>query len=1346
MTGEIEMTGGIELSEAKRQLLEKMMSGAGPGRTPEGASVVPRAPGMTAPISPDQLQLWLHAQMAPDVPIYNEPVTLHRRGSFDLTVMERSFNEILRRHEIWRTSFEIVDGEIMQIVHPDLRIRLTLDDLTSAPSREREREALRMATEDARRPIDLGDAPLFRARVVKLAEEEHRLYLTLHHMIFDGVSLSRVFVPELSAVYDAFSRGHGSPLAEPTLQYGDYAIRRRQDLASDRIERQMQYWRRTLSGALPKLELAGDHAPALVATHRGSMETFTLSLELTEALKALSQAECATLYMTLLAAFKAMLFRYTGQEDILVGGVTDLRRRPELEQLMGYFLNAMALRTRPSADLTFRDYLAQVRNSVFCALDASEAPFDRVVRELSVGREAGAHPIFQVVFSIQPLVDAFPEGWDLTQMDVVVGGAKFDLYLELEERPEGMSGRFIYSSDLFEADTIRRMIGHWQTILHGAVADPDRTLARLPLMTPSESRQILLEWNATGAAFPAGTLHQWFQTQAQRTPDSIALAFEGRSWTYRDLDHRSDVVAARLRRAGVEEEALVGICMNRSPEMVASLLGILKAGGAYLPLDPGFPPPRLAFIVDDAKPVALLTETELLAKLPVAHLPVILCDAEVDGSSSPGAVNADGDSLAYVLYTSGSTGQPKGVEVPHSALVNLLAAMQREVGFTADDSLLALTTLSFDLAAFELFLPLVSGGRVVIASRDVASDPLRLASLIGRSGCTVMAATPATWRGLIEAGWPGGEGLAILCGGEAMPRSLAEDLLKRGDALWNIYGPTETTILSTAQKVLPGAGPVPIGRPIANTQHYILDPSGNAVPVGVVGELCIGGAGVARGYRNRPDLTQDRFVERTIAAGARLYRTGDLARYRPDGAVEYLSRIDSEEKVRGFRLAVEEIEAALVRHPDIGSAAVRAWPDASGNKALTAYLVVRRQHEPTATELRRFLGETLPDFMIPSRFMRIQALPMTPNGKVDRKALPESSDGALRAMLAPPQGEAEEKLAEIWKGVLGVPEVGRNENFFDLGGHSLLVTKLLRRIELEYGRRLTMAVFFRVPTIEAMAKLLGEDASLDLPVTIAIQPNGSRPPLLWLDGGPTFRVLSHAIGLDQPFLGIPVDPVLELNAASAMRLEDIATLLAKAIRESQPEGPYYLGGWCHMGILAYEVASQLVGSGQAVDLVILLDAPNPASSRRVDRLSLILSQIRYHWPRLWRHRGGERRRYLAERIHGILSTFEFLQVPACDRPAELRAEFGRVVQDYKPPVYFGDVALFQPTLRLDVLDFRPDWAERVRGELSARDIPGTHVTMLEEPHVWELGASIRAALLRAQERNAEPLPRLRAGA
>ena len=1324
-----EAVGG-QRSDLQRQLLQRILSGDVSLSGGKVAAISSRGPCNSAPLSPEQRQLWLHAQLA-SKPIYNESVTIHRMGAFDLQTMERTFNEIVRRHEIWRTSFDVVNGEARQIVHSELDVRLQYDDLTSLSPEEQEAEAQRLAIDDARREFDLSSAPLFRVRVTKFGDREHRLYLALHHIIFDGISLARVLLPELAEVYDAFAQGKASPLREPLVQYGDYASWKERAEDDNKIAEKIEFWRNAIGASAPQLSLAADHDYPPIPSYQGGVEKFGLPLLLTEALQDLARAEETTLYTVLLAAFKTMLSRYSGSGDILIGGVTDQRQRPELEKLIGLFLNPIAIRTRPSADLSFREYLAQVRTTVLSALHASDLSFERVSTELNVARQPGAHPLFQAVFSMQPLAEPYPAGWDLTQMDIFTGNTKFDLYLEMEMRPEGLVGRIIYSRDLFERGTVRRMIGHLQTLLEGVVSNADSPLGQLPLLTASEMQELLLDWNETDLAVSETTVHGWFRSQAQRAPDSIAIMFEGRSWTYRELVQQSDAVASRLQKMGVGPEVLVGLYMNRSPEMVAGLLGILKTGGAFVPLDPALPRSRLDFIVNDAKPAVLLADRELLSRLPAGDIPVVSYDTCSDSARFDSGRKANGSHLAYILYTSGSTGHPKGAEIEHAALVNLLRSMQRKPGFAADDSLLALATIGFDLSVYELLLPLVSGGRLVIAPREVASDPRALAELIGASRCTVIAATPATWRALIEEGWSGDASLSIICCGEALARGLAQDLLRRCKALWNGYGPTETTIFSTIHQVLSVGGSVPIGRPIANVKHYILDANENPMPVGAIGELYIGGAGLARGYRNRPDLTSERFVGLGAVPGQRLYKTGDLARYRADGTIEYCGRADSEEKIRGYRVAVEEVEAALVRHPDIAAAAVRAWPDASGNKALVAYLVTLRR-ELAQTELRQFLSESLPDFMIPSRFTPIAELPMTPTGKIDRKSLPPVIDFGP-AMVSPPKGETEERLATIWRDILGTASVGRRDNFFDLGGHSLLVAKFLREVDREFGRKLTMATFFRAPTIEAMARLLGEEPLHEGYTAIPVQPAGSRPPLLWLDGGPLFRGLASAIGLDQPFLGIPVDPVLERHAASPMSFEDIASVIADGIKELQPEGPYYLGGWCNMGILAYEVASQLKRAGHKVGLVILLDAPNPVSYGQIGRMPLIWSQLRFHWPRFWRQSKAEKKAYLSARVRGLLKTFKILPSHSNTHQGQLRAELSRMISCYDPPIYSGDVALIQPSPRLDVYDFEAGWAGKITGKLESYDVPGTHVSMLSHPYVQQLGTCLETVLLRAQE-------------
>ena len=754
------MSVKADLSPQKRRLLQKHLDGA--GLKSRSGEIEWRRPDDAVPISAEQKNVWLHAAMAPEVPLYNEALTIHRRGSFDRAALERSFAEIVRRHEIWRTSFKTVDGELRQIVHSDLRISIPFVDLSDRPEAEREQAALDIATSDARRPFDLSRPPLLRAKIVRLAPDNHRLYVTLHHIIFDGVSIYRVIVPELAALYAAYAKGEEPDGTPPRLQYGDYALWRARQLADDRMDREIEYWRQNLRGEIPVVRLPTDRQRPAQPTHRGSMETFKLSTELTAALRALSRNEGVTLYVVLLTAFKVLLHRYSGQEDIVIGGVTDMRRRPELAEVVGYFLNSLPLRTRPSSGMSFRDYLVEVQDTVLGALDASSVPFDRVVREVQTRREGGTHPIFQILFSVEPPPPLIDEAWDLRQMDVTVGNAKFDLYLELDERPDGLIGRFLYSSDLFDAPSIRRMIGHWTTILGAVVENPLCPLGRLPLLSPQESRVLLTEVNATGRDYPRTTLPAWFDAQARKTPDAVAIESSGRTWRYRDLRKRAAELAAPLRRAGIGRGSLVGIMLDRSFDMVAGLLAILRTGAAYLPLDPQLPPVRLAMLVEDAQPAVVLTQRSLLDRMPRMDAKIVLCDV-VPGSDEEIALDSEADSspndLAYVLYTSGSTGKPKAVEICHRSLTNILAAMQDELHLGARDTLLAVTTLSFDIAALELFLPLVTGGRLLLATREEAAEPARLKTVLGESRCTVMQATPATWRGLIAAGWSGSPGV-----------------------------------------------------------------------------------------------------------------------------------------------------------------------------------------------------------------------------------------------------------------------------------------------------------------------------------------------------------------------------------------------------------------------------------------------------------------------------------------------------------------------------------------------------------------------------------------------------------
>jgi amino acid adenylation domain-containing protein len=1306
-------------TEARRRLLERMLSGQAPmpdaAKAPE--AIRRRDPAARVPLTTEQRQVWLHAQLAPDMALYNESITIHRRGCYDHGALERALSEIVRRHEIWRTAFVEVDDWLTQQVAPPFAVTLPVIDISHMPEPERDAEAVRLATEDARAQIPLGEAPLFRARVVRLGPEEHRLYLTLHHLIFDGVSIYRTLVPELAALVAAFEAGKPSPLAEPALQYADYAVwQEARDPAS--IGRQIERWRETLAEPLPRLEIVGDRPRAAVPTHAGSMEVFDVAAPLIGALKAVARAESATLYMVLLAAYKAMLFRYTGENDIIVGGVTDTRRRRELQPLIGYFLNSIPLRSSPEGKLPFRAYLASVKASVIGALEASDVPFDQLVRALDIKRGSGTHPLFSTLFSIEPPVDPFPEGWDLTQMDVVVGAAKYDLYLELDERPEGgMAGRFLYSTELFDAATIRRMIGHWTRLLAGVAADPATPIARLPLLGPEEQRTLVTDWNNTVRPLPHESVVEWFAARTAEMPGAIAIRCLGEEWSYAELARRSDAIAARLAAEGVSPGALVGLALDRSPMMVAAMLGVLKAGAAYLPLDPGFPPARLEMIARDAAPVLVLVEAATAPVLPAGVAPLLHLDGEWPATAfaSP---PVDGEALAYVLYTSGSTGEPKGVEIPHAALVNLLGAIQETPGFTKGETLLAVTTLSFDIAGLELWLPLVSGGTILLAPRATSADMAALADLIATAPPDVMQATPATWRGLIDAGWQGDRRLRVLCGGEAMPRALADQLSTRVGSLWNMYGPTETTIWSTVARIQPG-GAISIGRPIANTHVRILDGDGNDRPIGAVGELLIGGRGVARGYRGRPDLTAQRFVWHD---GERMYRTGDLARWRPDGMLECLGRTDHEQKIRGFRVAIEEVEGALARLPGVRAAAVRGWPDASGERALAGYVV--GSGEPG--EWREALAAILPDYMIPARFVSLDSLPVTPNGKIDRAQLPEPRVGSNRESAAP-LGRNEERLAAIWRDVLKVDQVARTDDFFDLGGHSLLVARLLRRIESEYGVRVPMAAVFRAPRLAGMAELVAAGFDAGSPVLAPIQPLGSAAPILWLDGGSTFRHLAERLGTDQPFIGVSVDAVLEAAGGCPPRFEDAARLVVTAISKAQPRGPYRLGGWCTSGILAYAVAAQLREQGEDVALLMLVHAFDPVRARTIGAARFFLSKLRFHIGQSLMQPRGERWTYFRERLRGLSDAALAGGREAVLQPA-LRSALDKVALAYTPPIYDGPVILFQPAEHPDLLDFIDDWRARVVGPFSARIIPGGHRTMLEPPYVDILAAAIRPKL------------------
>ncbi|HEV2656734.1 MAG TPA: condensation domain-containing protein, partial [Ktedonobacteraceae bacterium] len=744
-----------DTAEARRALLAKYLRG---GLAQETRDAIPcHASDEPAPLSFGQQQLWLLAQLVPDEPVYNECVTIHLPGPLDIAVFERSFNEIIRRHEAWRTSFPLVDGQPVQMVHPPVPVTLPVVDLRSLPASEREAEALRLATEDARILFDMAQGPLLRAKLIRLDEQEHRLFLTLHHIIFDGVAIYQVFLPELRAIYEAFLADRPSPLPPASIKYTDYAWWQRAWLEKEVFADQMAYWHQQLAGVTAALELPTDRPRPAVETYHGSMFPFSLSKELTNALQMLAGQEGATLYMVLVAAFKTLLYRYTGQEDMLVGTATAGRKRAQLERLMGFCLSTVVLRTDLSGDPTFRELLKRVREVVATACANDDIPFEYVVKELQPDRYLDHNPLFQVLMTLEPPLPVLASGWTLTQMDVKTGTSKFDLSLELDNRPEGLIGRFEFNTDLFDESTIARLIGHWKTLLEGIVADPTRRLSELPLLLPTEYHQLLEAWNATQADYPRKKcIHQLFEEQVAQTPDALAVIFAQTQLTYRELNERANRLAHRLIEIGVGPDALVGLCVERSLDMIVGMLAILKAGGAYVPLDPTYPGERLSYMLEDSRATVLVTQRHLLERLAPGAIQPLCIDAEADElARQPDAnpvVPVASDHLAYVIYTSGSTGRPKGVQIPHRAVVNFLTSMRQEPGLQREETLLAVTTLSFDIAALELLLPLLVGARLVIAGSEIVSDGAALAGMLSSQHVTVMQATPVTWRLLLASG------------------------------------------------------------------------------------------------------------------------------------------------------------------------------------------------------------------------------------------------------------------------------------------------------------------------------------------------------------------------------------------------------------------------------------------------------------------------------------------------------------------------------------------------------------------------------------------------------------------
>ncbi|MEH1928141.1 non-ribosomal peptide synthetase [Nostoc sp.] len=1378
------------------------------------------------PTSFAQQRLWFLDQLAPGNPFYNVSTALRLTGSLNFTALKQTFTEIVRRHETLRTTFAIVEQQPVQAIpaesganEPSLSIPLPLIDLRNFESQERDIQMQQIVTAEAQHPFNLTTGPLLRVKLLQLDEAEYMLLLNLHHIVADGWSIG-VLIRELGILYKAFAEDKpyliSTHLPELPIQYADFAEWQRewlQGLAANGtspLQTQLAYWQKQLDG-ISVLNLPTDRLRPAVPTYRGAKQFLELPHFLTQALEALSYQEGVTLFMTMLAAFQTLLYRYTQQEDITVGSPIANRNRSELEGLIGFFVNSLVLRTDFSGNPTFRELLNRVREVTLGAYSHQDLPFEKLVEELHPERDLSYHPFFQVVFSLQntPIETLELPGLTLSVFEFDSKTAKLDLEFHLWQDLDSLKGQMVYSTDLFDDTTITRMLRHFQTLLESIVGNPELRLSDLSLLTEEERQELLIDWNDTKRDYPENKcFHQLFEAQVEKTPDANALVFGDEQLSYKELNIRSNQLAHYLKKIGVENESLVGVCVERSLEMIIALLGIFKAGGAYLPLDPSLPQERLNFMLEDAKVSVLLTQEKLLKHFDDFSNPIICIDedwATITQHSQENPTNCvTSDNLAYVIYTSGSTGKPKGVLLQHRGLSNLAKAQIGVFNLQPSNRILQFASLSFDASIFEIVMALQTGATLYLANKESLLPGQSLLQLLREKAITHVTLPPAVLAVLPTESLPALQ--TIICAGE----SCTDDIVKRwwssSRRFFNAYGPTEATVWSTVAEISSLSEKPPIGRPIANTQIYILDKYLQPLPIGITGELYICGEGLAQGYINRPELTTENFIPNPFnhQKGARLYKTGDLARYRPDGNIEFLGRIDNQVKIRGFRIELSEIETVLSQYENVQKAVVIAKENVSGDKYLLAYIVLnvemprqslqrgataldgfpglkqvaweppQRAASNFASLLRKFLKEKLPEYMVPKAFVMLDSLPLTTSGKVDRWALTELDSPASRSIdkaFIAPRTPTELTLAQIWVEVLNVERVGIQDNFFDLGGDSLLTVRLLKQINKQFEYELPLSSLFLNPTIESLAtSLSSETDSLPWSPLVPIQPAGSNPTFFCVH--PIFGVvfpyyqLANHLGKNQPFYGL--QPIgLDGKTPPLTNIEDMATHYIEALRRVQPKGPYFLGGWSFGGWVAFEMAQQLQKSGEEVALLAVLDtlAPIPGNIPSLGNgFKFMLTTVaRYIWPffldyfyliiAIAKNRINSLTNFnkIARLPKNLFSNFILKQdatVKVISEESKLRllSELAirpmlrvfyansQAVLNYVPQTYPKGINLFRTKVQSSIAneDASMGWDQLIVGGTEIHHIPGNHLTMLRKPHIQVLAAQLKACIEKAQ--------------
>lgn len=1314
-----------------------------------------------SPCSSGQHRLWFLEELEGPSPVYTIFLTFRLDGTFSREMLQKSLDLLSSRHASFRTTFEAIDGQPLQVIHDEMELPVIFTDLSDVEIEESSLvdTHLKKRTEHI---FDLKNGPLWRCELLKLSPDVHVLMLLCHHIVSDGVSMS-IVLKELDLIYNALEEGR-QPEFEDAAAFSDFVCRRIEWSRGEDAEHQLKYWTAQLKDCKTPLQLPLDKDRPQLQSSKGDLLFGALDSELQAAIDRKAREEQVSVFMYLTTAVNIFLARFSRQDTILLGLPVANRESRDVSNTVGYFANTLVLKSSVDLRKSFKETLKQVRKTSLEAFKHQDTPFEEIVNALDVERDRSRTPVFQALLSYEENSAKPPTFGSVKMKRLEVAGnvARTDLSIWISKESGETRFGFEYATSLFEPESIRRMMDAFVAILKASVLDVEMPVYKLPMMTDTEQKRILIDWNKTETDYPdARLLHVLLEETAERSPDKMAVVFADSELTYSELNASANRLAHLLIGMGVGPGKRLGLYMKRSLEMLISLLAIQKTGAAYVPMDPDFPEDRLQYMLEDADISLLITGNELHSNLPQysgQRLCYENCAAELQKQPA-GNPDLDLDPAApiYVIYTSGSTGLPKGVVLPNRAVVNFLLSMKNSPGMLESDRLLAITTLSFDIAVLELYLPLLAGATVVIAPREAVLDGEMLQEVLQKNRITIMQATPASWQILLESGWkPKGE-FKALCGGEAMPRSLCDALLQRGAELWNMYGPTETCVWSCVEKMKAGQDKILIGKPISNTTIFITDDQLQPLPIGVPGNLWIGGDGLAIEYLNRPELTAERFVASPFEAGTRIYQTGDLARYLPDGRIECLGRSDFQMKLRGYRIEAGEIEARLCEYPGIDQAVVCIKEFSEGDKRLVAYVIASVSLKDKLGDIQASLRKQLPDYMLPSALMEMEEYPLTPNGKIDRKMLPlpgNSSSSGVKSANDQPTDELEKALLEIWESVLMTKSIGIHDSFFQIGGHSLLAARIFARIEQQLGKKLPLATLFSVQTIAGLAELLREEKdSGDWRSLVPIHSEGSRKPLFLIHGAGgnvlLYRDLAKYLGEDQPVYGLQAQG-LDGSMNYLTRFEDMAERYIREIREVQPRGPYYLGGYCLGGTIAFEIARQLDAIGEKVALLAMFESFNIQTLDKKyheSKYEMVykFQNWMFHFRNLMSVDGKERNRFFLEKARVERSRAKAaLQVGFGRVKSKLKGE--EVVEDKKVPVildpindkaqsyyhpkpYSGRITLFRPEKHfIGFGDAYSGWSGLAEGGIDLQHMPLCPRGMMVEPFVQLLAEKLNKCI------------------